>query len=217
VVALALKPEYRPSLAELIAPRWLRASRRARVLVVCGLVLLVGAATALVLTLLPPRFSYGGAVPFSFTYRGLNRTVPEGDQLVRVVHRSPAGVLEDSFAVAPLRLPAYSGDLSGELPLFATSYIRALAARDHGFQLRGEGKAKVAVGVIAYNVFYTAQIEGRTMYGRDFLLLRESPGARQGVDIAMLTAPHTNAQVTSPLLVATAGRLYGPLRSLTFD
>jgi hypothetical protein len=110
-------------------------------------------------------------------------------------------------------LPAYSGDLSGELPLFASGYIRALAARYAGFQLRGEGRAKVAVGVAAYNIFYTALIAGRTMYGRDFLLLRESRGARQGVDISMQTAVHASSQVTSPLLVATAGALYGPLRS----
>jgi hypothetical protein len=217
VAALALKPEYRPTLAELLTPRWRSASRLARALTVAAIAVLTAVVVGIVLTVLPPRFSYGGPVPFSFSYRGLHRTAPQAGELVRVVRRSPAAALEDSFAVTPLRLPPYGGDLSGELPLYATGYIRALASKYSGFQLRGEGKAKVAVGVAAYNIFYTAVVEGRTMYGRDFLVLRETVGARQGVDITMLTAPHTNAQVTSPLLVATAGALLGPFRSFTLD
>lgn len=69
----------------------------------------------------------------------------------------------------------------------------------------------------AYNIYFTAQVKGREMYGRDVLLVPERPGARQGVTIAMLTSPTANAQVTSPLLVATAGVLYQPLRTFSFN
>jgi hypothetical protein len=37
------------------------------------------------------------------------------------------------------------------------------------------------------------------------------------VVIVMLTTPTANAQVTSPLLVASAGVLYEPLRTFGFD
>ena len=57
-----------------------------------------------------------------------------------------------------------------------------------GFVLRGEGKTRVNT-VPAYAVSYTAQIAGRTVYGRDILLLPEQPGARAGVHIVMLSAP----------------------------
>ena len=56
------------------------------------------------------------------------------------------------------------------------------------FVLRGEGKTRVNT-VPAYDVLYTATVEGREMYGRDVLLLPERAGAREGVEIVMLTAP----------------------------
>ncbi len=217
MAAVPLKPEYRPTLAELLLPGWRRASGAVRVLVVAGVVGLALGLTALVLALLPARISQGGPVPFSFSYRGLYRTAPDPGGLVKVARRTPSGRLEDSFAVEPLQLPAYRGGLSGELPLLASGYIRALSLRYTGFQLRGEGKGKVGVGVVAYNIFYTAVVEGRAMYGRDFLLFPERPGARRGVDIVMLTSPHSNSQVTSPLLVATAGVLHEPLRTFSLD
>ena len=81
--------------------------------------------------------------------------------------------------------------------------------------LRGEGKTRVNT-VPGYHVLYTAQIEGRTMWGRDVLLLPERPGVREGVDIVMLTSPTANAQITSPLEVATAGVLLRPLKTFSF-
>lgn len=95
-------------------------------------------------------------------------------------------------------------------------YIRALAHRYAGFQLQGEGKTHVNL-TQAYNIYYSVLLDGRRMYGRDVLLVPERPGARAGVAIAMLTSPHSSAQVTSPLLVATAGALYEPLRTFGFN
>jgi hypothetical protein len=71
--------------------------------------------------------------------------------------------------------------------------------------------------MVAYNIYFDALVQGRTMYGRDVLLVPERPRAREGVVVAMLTTPGANAEVTSPLLVATAGVLYEPLRTFTFD
>jgi hypothetical protein len=68
---------------------------------------------------------------------------------------------------------------------------------------------------LAYHVLYSANVEGRRMFGRDVLLLPQRPGAREGVDIVMLTAPRANPLVTSPLEVATAGVLVRPLKSFT--
>lgn len=216
MAALPLRPEYRPTLPQLLAPRWRGASRGVRALTIAFATMLAVATVALVLTLLPARISYGGAVPFSFSYRSLYRTSPPPGADVRVVRRDRAGNIEDSFAVAPLTLPPYKGALSGAEPLYAAGYIRALAAHLPGFELQGEGKTRVDL-MPAYNIYYSAAVAGRTLWGRDVLLVPEGKAARRGVVISMLTTPQANAQVTSPLLVGTAGVLYKPLRTFSFD
>jgi hypothetical protein len=215
MVAVPMKPGYGPTLGRLLSPRWQAASPLARGLVIAAgvglLALLVGAA----LTLENASFSHGGKLPFSFAYRSLYRVAPDQGGYVKVQRRRSDGALEDSYAVEPLLLPAYSGEVSGELPVYASGYIRALRQRDVGFVLRGEGKTRVNA-VPAYQVLYTALVEGRTMYGRDVLLLPERQGAREGVDIVMLTSPTANSQVDSPLEVASTGVLLRPLKTFTF-
>jgi hypothetical protein len=212
MASIPLKPEHGPTLGELLAPRWHGASRFVQAIVVAAGVGLLVLAVGVALTLENAHYSHGGPTPFSFSYRGLYRTVPAPGEYVQV--RSPAdGPLRNSFAVGPLRLPAYTTSLSAELPLYAASYIAGLRHRYTGFVLRGEGKTRVNT-VPAYTVAYTAQIMGRTVYGRDILLLPERPGARAGVHIVMLSSP--SRQVTSPLLVGTAGVLERPLETFTF-
>jgi hypothetical protein len=215
MAALPLRAEYRPTLPELLGPRWRGASRAVRLLIVAAAAVLAVAVTALVLALLPAHVSYGGAVPYGFSYRDLYRTAPEPGGEVRVARYGAGGYLKDSFAVAPLSLPPYEGQLSGELPLYASGYVRALAARYAGFQLVGEGKTHVNQQSV-YNIYFSALVHGRAMYGRDVLLVPETPGARHGVVISMLTAPNANTQVTSPLLVASQGVLSEPMRTFSF-
>ena len=178
-----------------------------------GLVVL---AIAVALTLWPATYSHGGPAPFHFSYRGLYRTTPEPGQYVRIDRRSGGdGRLEDSFAVSPLRLPPYGGGLSGELPVYASGYIGRLRAKFPGFVLRGEGKTRVNT-VPAYNIFYTATVEGREMYGRDVLLLperrrRARRGGARDADAA------ERPPLTSPLEVASAGVLERPVETFTIS
>jgi hypothetical protein len=212
MASIPLKPEYGPTLGELLAPRWHAVSRLVQAIIVAAGVGLLALAVGSALTLENARYAHGGPAPFSFSYRSLYRTTPARGEYVRV-QRLAGGRLEDSFAVGPLRLPRYTTSLSAELPLYAASYIEGLRHRYAGFVLRGEGKTRVNT-VPAYAVAYTAQIAGRTLYGRDILLLPEQPGARAGVHIVMLSAPRP--QLTSPLLVGTAGVLERPLETFTF-
>jgi hypothetical protein len=215
MTAVPLKPEYGPTLGRLLSPRWRAASPVLRRLVIAAGVGLAAAVVAAVLTLENATFSHGGRLPFSFAYRSLHRVAPDPGGYVKIQRRHSNGALEDSYAVEPLVLPAYTGELSGELPVYAAGYIRELERRDTDFVLRGEGKTRVNA-VPAYQVLYTATVEGRTMYGRDVLLLPERPGAREGVEIVMLTSPTANAQVDSPLEVASTGVLLRPLKTFTF-
>jgi hypothetical protein len=212
MASIPLKPEYGPTLGELLAPRWHAASRLAQGIVVAVGVGLLAFAAGAALTLENAHYAHGGSTPFTFSYRGLYSTIPAAGEYVRV-QRLAHGRLEDSFAVGPLRLGRYAGSLSAELPLYAATYIEGLRHRYTGFVLRDEGKTRVNT-VPAYAIAYTAQIAGRTVYGRDILLLPDRPGARAGVHIVMLSAPRP--QVTSPLLVGTTGVLERPLETFTF-
>lgn len=214
MTAIPLKSEYGPTLGRLLAPLWHSASAAARAAaIVCGvglLVLLIAAG----LTLEDAKYSHGGPVPFSFDYRDLYRTAPEPGGYVMVQRRGSDGRLEDSFAVAPLRLPPYAGALSGELPLYASGFIGTLSRRYAGFVLRSEGKTRVNK-VPAYDVVYTALIDGQKMYGRDVLLLPEGEGVRSGVDIAMLAHRATGSHVDSPVEAGGSGVLATPLKSFS--
>jgi hypothetical protein len=214
MVAVPIKPEYGPTLGRLLSPRWRTASRLTRGAVVAALVGLLVLVVAAFLTLENAKFSHGGKLPFSFSYRSLYRVAPDPGGFVKIQRRR-GGVLLDSYAVQPLRLPPYAGGLSAELPLYAAGYIGTLHSRYTDFVLRGEGKTRVNA-VPAYNVEYTALVAGRTMWGRDVLLLPQRPGAREGVDIVMLTSPSADAQVTTPLEVASDGVLLRPLKTFTF-
>jgi hypothetical protein len=216
--AVPLKSEYGPTLGELLAPRWRRASRMPRAVVLASGVLLVAVLAGAFARFEHPSLSYRGAVSFSFHYGGLYRASPEPGGYVRV-RRTQGGRLEDSFAVGPLLVPAYSGTPSSALALYATAYIRRLSHRYTGFSLRGEGWTQVdSISRYAvYNVFYAARVQRREVYGRDVLLLRERPGQRRGVAISMLSALAGNRQVSSPLLVGTKGELEGPLTSFAIE
>jgi hypothetical protein len=211
--AIPLKPEYGPTLGRLLAPRWHAASRLVQAIVLAAGVGILALLLGTGLTLENAHYFHGGPAPFSFSYRGLYRSAPGPGEYVQV--RGPAhGPLRNSFAVGPLRLPRYTGALSGELPLYASSYIDGLRRRYAGFVLRGEGKTRVNT-VPAYDIAYTAVIDGHTYYGRDVLLLPERSGVRAGVHIVMLSTPTANPQVTSPLLVGSTGVLERPLETFT--
>ena len=217
MTGVPVKPEYRPTLPSLLAPRWDRAPRPARVLAVLAAVLFVALAVGLVLTLLNSTYSRGGRVPFHFDYRGLYRTTPEAGGYVRV--RSPAhgAALKYSFAVNPLKLPAYRGSSAGEVPIFAAGLIGALRRSYPDFVLQGEGKSRLSSTLSGYQIAFTATVAGRPMMVREVLLVPERPGAREGLRIVMLTAPGADSQITSPLEIATTGVLQRPLKTFSFS
>jgi len=210
-----IKPEYGPTLGRLLAPRWKATARPLRVLAIASAVAIVAIAIGAALTLEPARYSHGRPLPFSFSYRSLYRTTPDAGGYVRVDSHYSDGSLKYSYAVNPLSLPPYAGNVSGVLPVYATGYSERLAARFPGLIMRGEGKTRVNK-VPAYQVLYETRIDGRRMYGRNVLLLPERPGARFGVEIVMLTAAGATREVKEPGEVASGGVLLRPLKTFSF-
>jgi hypothetical protein len=209
-----IKPEYGPTLGRLLSPRWRAASPLARGFVGACVIGIIALAIGAFLTLENAHYSQGGAVPLSFAYRGLDRVHTLPGQYVRLERHTSDGRLEDSFALEPLELPQYSGEVTGELPVYAAGYIAELRSQYKDFALQAEGKTRVNT-VPAYQVIYTASVDGQTMWGRNVLLLAEKPGIRRGVKIVMLTTPTANKEVTTPQEVASEGVLLRALKTLT--
>jgi hypothetical protein len=214
-MALEMKAQYGPTLGQLLAPRWRAARRLTRWALIIAAGGLAGVIVAAALTLENASYSHGGRLPFSFSYRGLYRVASTPGEYVRLERRAPDGRVEDSFSVEHLLLPAYSGDLSGELPIYAAGYINSLGARYADFQLRGDGKSNVDVRD-AYDIFFTARVEGRRDYGRVVLYMPERAGAREGVVIVILTSQPPRYPLTQPPEVASTGLLARPLRTFSF-
>ena len=214
--ALPLKQEYGPTLGRLLAPRWQAASVRTRAAAVAALVLLVAVMLAVGLTLENATYSHGGSVPFSFSYRDLYRVTPDQGGYVKVQSRYPSGALRFSYAIDPLRLPPYSGGVSGELPIYAAGYIQTLSRRYRGFALRGEGKTMLNNTLSGYQVAYEAQIEGQKLFGRNILLVPEHPGAREGVIMVVRSSPSAEAHLSSPRELASTGVLLRPVKTFAF-
>ena len=211
-----MKAEYGPTLGRMLAPRWRAASTLARTALIGGIAALLAVLAAVALTLANTSYSHSGRVPFSFSYRGLYKATPEPGGYVRVRALGPEGELRYSFAVNALLLPPHAGDVFAELPLYADTYIRRLAASRPGFVLLGEGFARTSLhGLPGYEILYRARVNGQTVYGRDLLLLPKPRGVREGVAIVMLAGP--NAQVTGPAKVAGTGVLAHPLKTFSFD
>jgi hypothetical protein len=211
VASVPLKAQYGPTLGTLLAPRWRTASSAWRALAIAAGIAVLAIAIGLALSLLDATYSHGGPVPFEFKYKGLYRTTPDPGGYVKVA-RSSKGLLEDSYAVAPLRIGPYAGDVTGELPVYASSYTHTLARRFPHFRFEGEGKTRISSTLAGYEVLYSAFLDGRTMHGRDVMLLPERFGARQGVVVEMLTSEPVT--VSEP--VASSGVLEVPLKSFSF-
>lgn len=211
MASVPLKPQYGPTLGKLLEPHWRSARPAVRTVAVIASVGLLALVIGLVLSLLDASYSHGGRVPFSFKYKGLYRTDTEPGDYVTLV-RTSHGLLQDSYAVAPLVLPRYRGEASGELPLYASGYARSLSRRLSHFRLEGEGKTRISSTLSGYHVLYTAVVDGRTMYGRNVMLLPHGHGVREGVVLEMLSSE----PATISLPVASSGVLETPLKTFSF-
>lgn len=214
-----VKPEYRPTLAELLRPlpRWARWS-------IIALLLLPVVAGVWLLTLgsREPETWVVVREPVAFN-------LAYGPRLDRVADQAAALRLEQrrgdlfvqSFTVKPLTLPAYRGTPAGALPLAASDYEADLARRFADYELVREGRTRINQNP-GYEIVFRARIDGRRLYGRHILLVPavDEDGdlaldaVREGVILELAATPVSgtpNAQDTG-----NVGALKKPLRSFRF-
>ena len=209
-----VRPEYGPSLPALLEAR-LGVRRRVTIGVAIALLVLAGIAVVLATRGGDERYINHGEPVFNLRYApdALQRaTTPPGWSLVLDSHRG--GTFVQSIAVRPLTLPPHRGGVSSFLPVYADAYERAMGRALTSFRAVDEGKARIN-DAPGYQITYTAQRGGRTVFGRDVLLVPEDvPGAREGVVMRLLQT-HA-AGVHDARFVGTVGAIKKPYRSFRF-
>lgn len=172
-------PEYGPTGPQLVrrrfGPRAQRAIALAAAVVVVLLAVLIATRSGDGLTTLEHR----SKPVFTLLHPAgqVRRVEPASGELVRL--RSQRGPLEITVTVRRLTLPAYSGSVSGFLPVYADRQVQALAAELPGFQARTDGKARVN-DAPGYQIKYRAGTAQRRITGIDILVVPED-GRRDGV------------------------------------
>jgi len=213
--ASVVRPEYGPTLPELLAPRLRALSRRGRVLVALAALLFVAAVVWL--AFLRPNgdhaFVAHRPVAFNFIYSAPLRVVPaQGDELVRLEQRQGSRLVE-SMTVEPLHVPASSGDPGAALSVLAESVKRTIGGRLARFQTGNEGRIRLNEAAAGYGFAFRARLGGRRLFGRAALVAPASSGNGQALLITLLSTPAAKVPASR---VGAVGPLKEPYHSFRF-
>lgn len=199
-----VRAEFHPTLPEVVGPRAWRMIRAAAIVV---------AVAALVVALVVRSGSQPGVVvskPVAFNYvygPPLHRTGEAG-----VIQRR-GSLLVQSMTVAPTTLPPYAGSTTGILPIVAERLEAQLKARWSAFDVADEGRARIN-GNPGYTVGWVARVNGRRIFGRDYLLFPPDPHPRAGAHLELLST--YAGGVSAAANVGRVGALKTALRSFRF-
>lgn len=214
--ASPVRPEFGPTLPELMGRRFGMSVRAAG--------LLLGAILAAIVVAGIVKHEQGdGTVrvvvrsPAAFNLRydpaQLDRVAPRAGEAMRL-QTKPGAANPSSVTVRGVRLPPFTGDdASLHLPVVFSGVIAEMQRRDPNFILRSEGKARVN-SQPGYQVQFQTVRGGRTFYGRRTWLFpdpRVQPGARDGADVTLLAV--RSKVVTNPDDVGSNGVTKLPYRS----
>lgn len=221
-----VRDEFGPTLPELIADRTGRPVRRVR--------LTIFAAVALLVVLgLGVRFAQREAAkldsvvmtdaPFAFNlgYDGdrLDRVAPLPGERLRLTS-PPSAEVTQRFVVRARTLPAYRGDVTGFLPLYASGIADDMAREDPAFVLRGEARARINDNP-GYMLVFQTKIDGATAYGRRLLLYDDLDDDESTLNRPTVVADITlingrSKAVPNANAVGGNGALKAPYRSFRF-
>jgi hypothetical protein len=207
----AVKPQYGPSLVQMLAPRPLV------VRVAAGALAALLLATLVVLAL---RRNAGETfllvhrpVTFNLAYGPQFRRETKPGAVLALAH-DRNGLFLDSYVVRPLSLPPYRGAVGGMLPVYSDGYLRRQRRRYPGFEFVSEGRTRINNGV-GYALTFRSRRAGRTLYERHLLLVEETPdGRRRGVVIELEST--AAAGTPNAAEIGNHGALKLPLRSFRF-
>ena len=214
-----VRPEFGPTLPELLGPR-VRALPRAAQVGLAALAVLVVAALAAVLALRDttvPGTTVLVRRPVTFNLRypaPLERVRPRGREVLRL--QTPPGTpAPQSFTVTPLRLAPYRGDVGAVLTVMSAQLIAEMSRTVPGFVWRGDGRVNYNRQP-GYEILFQARIRGKTAYGRRTLLVRGGDAPpRAGADITMMATRSSRIPRVDAVAVVN-GPLKTAIRSFAF-
>lgn len=171
-----LRPEFGPTLPELLSRR-LGISRRAITFAAIALLVLIVAAIKVALGVGRATITVQGSPSFSLVYQTgeLHRAPLQLDELARVQGRRRHVFV--SLSARRVALPPFQGDvIGGQLPVYSASYLRRLAAQLPQFTVSDEGKARIRTAQ-GYELGYQSGPKHHRTYWREIFLVPDSQTA----------------------------------------
>jgi hypothetical protein len=215
--APVVRPEYGPSLPQLLGPRVRALPLVARIAAVllAGLIVVLAAVSVIDRGTARSHYVDHGSLPFNLSYtKAVSRVPAHPGERVRLEQRR-GGLFLASYAVEPLRLPAYSGLPDGIFPAYAEQLKTELAKRFSGYvDVAPEGRVRLNEIATGYSVEFRAKLAERTLYGRAVMISPPKPGQRDTMLLVLLATPA--AGISGPDAVGYDGPMTIPYRSFRF-
>jgi hypothetical protein len=179
-----VRPEFGPSLPELVSGRF-SVSRRA--VAIGGVIALIVLAIVIKVIVDDGRdkLVVHGNPSFNVLYDPslLHRVSPHSGELMRLEGRR--GHLSVELTARHANLPPFNGDvIGGQLPLYTAQYAHRLAAQLPDFELGDEGKARINQAP-GYQIAYTSGAAGDRSYWREVFVMPKADQADQTVVLKM--------------------------------
>jgi hypothetical protein len=179
-----LRPEFGPTLPELVSRRF-SVSRRAAA--VAGVVALIVVAIGIKIAVDNGRekLVVHGRPSYNVLYdpSQLHRAPLQGDEQMRLAGKRPHVQVE--LTARPAKLPPYSGDvIGGQLPLYTAQYAGRLKQQLPGFQMGSEGKARLNQAP-GYQISYTSGSAGNKTFWREVWVMPKADEPDQTVVVKM--------------------------------
>jgi hypothetical protein len=179
-----MRPEFGPSLPELVSRRFSISRRLVAIAAVAALVVLV------VLIKLATddgraQLTVHGKPTFNVLYDAaqLHRAPPRAGQLMRLAGHRPHVDVE--LTARRANLPPFHGDvIGGQLPLYTAQYSQRLSRQLPGFARSDEGKARLNQAP-GYQIAYTSGPAGNRTYWREVFVMPKADEADQTIVLRM--------------------------------
>lgn len=206
-----VRPEFGPSLPELLSGRF-SVSRRA--VAIGGVVALIVLAVAIKLAVDDGReqLTVHGKPSFNVLYdpAQLHKVAPHPGELMRLEGRR--GHLAVDVTARRANLPPFSGDvIGGQLPVYTAQYANRLKAALPGFVMGDEGKARINQAP-GYQIAYTSGAPGNRTFAREVFVMPKADQADQTVVLRLRQTFSGRAGRPARALLKAAKKAYRSFR-----
>jgi hypothetical protein len=179
-----LRPEFGPTLPELVSRRF-SVSRRAAAIAGIAALIVLAVGIKIAVDSGHEKYVVHGKPSYNVLYdpSQLHRAAPQGDQQMRLVGKRPHVQVE--LTARPAKLPPYSGDvIGGQLPLYTAQYANRLARQLPEFEMGTEGKARVNQAP-GYQITYTSGPDANKTFWREVWVMPQADEPDQTVVVTM--------------------------------